>query len=433
MPNTNLPRVSARLETILASAYAPTATTYNLALGTDINGTALTGYYGLTIDGGTANEQFDVVTISGTTCTVVTRDCDPSNPLASRTRTVPTHGKGASVKITDYPLMGFIRSLLNGDYTFDNILSYTSNPAWTTQSNQLATVKKVEDTASAGAADASTAIKGVTRMSVAPVTTSIPIAVGSNDPRVPTANQTTALSGNNVAIALGAGNTFSTQTGLQVQNETYAVAGGTANAISATYYPSVLSLNDGMTLKFKASFINTAAVTFSPNGVTAAPITKNGTSALVAGDISVGQACTITYIGGNWQLQSPTAKTASYQNGTTTYDLSAASGNQVIAHGLGAIPKFIRITATQQTTGNVARSVGVYNGTTTSDIYDYVDGANAFHSGGFSNNIVDIQLYASGAVTQRATAAFDATNITLAWVKSGGISGTVTLLWEAYV
>ena len=160
MPNTNLPKVSARLETILASAYAATATTYNIASGTDINGSALAGYYGLTIDGGTANEQFDVVTISGTTCTVVVRDCDPSNPLASRTRTVPAHGKGASVKITDYPLMGFIRSLLNGDYTFDNILAYTSAPTFTSAA-QIITKAYADALAIAGAPNGSTSAKGI--------------------------------------------------------------------------------------------------------------------------------------------------------------------------------------------------------------------------------------------------------------------------------
>ena len=213
MPTTNLPKVSARLETILASAYSPSATSYNLASGNDINGVALAGYYGLTIDGGTANEQFDVVTISGTTCTVVVRDCDPSNPLASRTRTVPTHGKGASVKITDYPLMGFIRSLLNGDYTFDNVLSYTTQPTWTTQSTQLVTVKKLEDTAVGGASDSSTAVKGITKVSVAPAVAANPIAVGDNDPRVSTQGENDAQVGNNTAIAVGSGNKFVTQTG----------------------------------------------------------------------------------------------------------------------------------------------------------------------------------------------------------------------------
>jgi hypothetical protein len=49
--------------------------------------------------------------------------------------------------------------------------------------------------ASAAGADASTTVKGITKISVAPVSSSIPISVGDNDPRVPTADENDALVG----------------------------------------------------------------------------------------------------------------------------------------------------------------------------------------------------------------------------------------------
>ena len=438
MPTTNLPKVSARLETILASAYAPTATTYNLALGTDINGTALAGYYGLTIDGGTANEQFDVVTISGTTCTVVVRDCDPTNPLASRTRIVPTHGKGASVKITDYPLMGFIRSLLNGDYTFDNPLSYTAQPTWITQSTQLATVKKVEDNASQGAADSSTSIKGVTRMSVAPVTSNTPIAVGDNDPRVPTQGENDALVGNNVAVAVGTGNKFVTQTGLQVATETYTNTTGSANAYVATFSPVIGGLGQGLPIRVKANFTNTGPATLNVSGLGAVPILKNGTLPLAAADIVSGNVFSAVYDGANFQLQSPVANNpVSFASGVTSRTLGT-TGTQTIAHGLGKAPKYVKLAASLNATGTIS-SVGTYNGTTMATL---VIGNNTF--GNSSNTspastntsaviVLRTNDYSGADATALATIAVDSTNITLTWANGASTpSGTASILWEAF-
>lgn len=56
-----------------------------------------------------------------------------------------------------------------------------------------------------GAPDASTTIKGVSRLSVAPASATIPIAVGTNDPRVPTADPTTLFSPIAGAMPVGAG------------------------------------------------------------------------------------------------------------------------------------------------------------------------------------------------------------------------------------
>lgn len=125
--------------------------------------------------------------------------------------------------------------------------------------------------------------------------------------------------------------------------------------------------------------------------------------------------------------------TRSGTNGSTTRDLSTASGNQTIAHGLGRTPKKIKITVMYRngSTG-ISQSFGVYNGTTNSSIYIGANSNNQFYSGADSTNIVNI--YATDITTttpQTATATFDSTNITLAWTKVGSPTITVYIMWEA--
>lgn len=76
---------------------------------------------------------------------------------------------------------------------------------------------------------------------------------------------------------------------------TYAADVGTANAYAANYAPAVTTLVDGMTLEFQAAFANTGASTFSPNGVTAAPIVGGAHSALQGGEIAAGSKCVLMW------------------------------------------------------------------------------------------------------------------------------------------
>lgn len=87
------------------------------------------------------------------------------------------------------------------------------------------------------------------------------------------------------------------------------VAGGTANAITATYAPANPILYDGLLLSFRASGVNTITnPTFSPDGLTARTITKNGGAALVTGNIPGNLAeCIVRYNLANtrWELLNP--------------------------------------------------------------------------------------------------------------------------------
>lgn len=71
--------------------------------------------------------------------------------------------------------------------------------------------------------------------------------------------------------------------------QNYATASGTHDAIAVIYDPPITSaqLVDGLALSFRATAANlTTAPTFSPNGLTAHPITKFGGQALAIGDIA---------------------------------------------------------------------------------------------------------------------------------------------------
>lgn len=63
--------------------------------------------------------------------------------------------------------------------------------------------------------------------------------------------------------------------------------GGTADAITATYSPTVTGPSDGQLFFVRATAANaTTTPTFSPNGLTARTIVKQGGAALVAGEIA---------------------------------------------------------------------------------------------------------------------------------------------------
>ena len=81
----------------------------------------------------------------------------------------------------------------------------------------------------------------------------------------------------------------------QSGRNTYAAAGGTANAITATFDPAYAGLINGMEVRVRAASANTAATTFSPNGLTAKTLYRGNRTPVIAGDIVVGMEMTLLY------------------------------------------------------------------------------------------------------------------------------------------
>lgn len=99
---------------------------------------------------------------------------------------------------------------------------------------------------------------------------------------------------------------------LQANTDLFAVAGGTANALTVSLTSGLTSVTDGMTIWVKASATNTAAatlqVTLGSTTITAAPIVKGNNAALAAGDIpGAGYPLTLVYSStySAWVLSNP--------------------------------------------------------------------------------------------------------------------------------
>jgi hypothetical protein len=90
----------------------------------------------------------------------MTRGLDPQNPATEVTTLKKEHRRGATVKITDYPLLGVMRRILNGDDTLPNVIKYASGVT-PTAADDLTDKEYVDGVAVAGAPNASTTVKGI--------------------------------------------------------------------------------------------------------------------------------------------------------------------------------------------------------------------------------------------------------------------------------
>jgi len=186
--------VVADFETQLATALAVGDTTATLQSATDDDSVALpAGRYFFTIDGDSSSKEHIACTLSGTSLTAiktVTRQGVETSGVARK------HRVGATVTITNFAHIKQINDLLDGTTDFDSAtpLKYDGDPTLSNDED-IATKKYVDDVAIAGGADSSTTTKGITKMSVAPASASNPIAVGDNDPRVPTSDENDAMAG----------------------------------------------------------------------------------------------------------------------------------------------------------------------------------------------------------------------------------------------
>jgi len=233
-------------------------------------------------------------------------------------------------------------------------------------------------------------------------------------------------------------------------NTNYIADTGAVNALVATLSPALAAYAAGVLVQVKVANTNTGATTINVNSLGAKTIKKGGGATdLVAGDIVAGQVISLEYDGTNFQLQSPSAlalnsngsganltnlpNSVTYKNGTTTRDASLASSTQTIAHGLGVAPKYVRITAlinTVNTNGTgiqFNQSLAVYNGTTQSSMSVQAQSTT-------TSAVTTTFILSSGTLVsdyQTGVITVDATNINIAWTKTGAPSGTWTLLWEA--
>jgi hypothetical protein len=133
-----------------------------------------------------------------------------------------------------------------------------------------------------------------------------------------------------------------------------ATVGGTADVITLSPSPAITSYTAGQTFRFIASGANTTNVTVNVSALGAKAITKNGTTALVAGDIPSGMMVEITYDGTRFILGTIGAASA----------LSTASGGSVGGDVTIAVSDArtntvdVPLTVTSTTSGTPAAGIG---------------------------------------------------------------------------
>lgn len=88
----------------------------------------------------------------------------------------------------------------------------------------------------------------------------------------------------------------------------WTTAGGSSDAITATYTPAITAFSDGLLCTFRAASTNvTTTPTFAPNGLTAHTITAMGGAAVSPGDIIPNKEVVLRYNLANtrWELLNP--------------------------------------------------------------------------------------------------------------------------------
>lgn len=192
--STLLTKLAADFTTQLAAAISIGGTTGTLLSQTDDDGNTLPdGSYVFTLDGSSSNKEYIRCTKTGTALTSIQ---SLSRQGALTSGVVRAHRIGASVSITDWAQLKYLTDLLSGATDLDSTdpLKYDGT-ATISDDAHLATKKYVDDTAIAGSPKATNSVYGITKLSVAAVSGTDPIAVGDNDTRVPTQDENNALVG----------------------------------------------------------------------------------------------------------------------------------------------------------------------------------------------------------------------------------------------
>jgi hypothetical protein len=116
-----------------------------------------------------------------------------------------------------------------------------------------------------------------------------------------------------------------------------ATAGGSADALTATYSPAPAALVAGLTLYLRAAQANaTTTPQFSPNGLTGKVIVKNNNQALAVGDIAgAGHWLQLVYdaTNGVWELMNPATVVGAVQTGGTANGVAYLNGSKVLTTG----------------------------------------------------------------------------------------------------
>lgn len=350
---------------LAGSGISATATSIILKSFNDAYGNAIesgdlnTTNYG-TLEPGTDREE--IISFTGitsnadgtVTLTGVTRGLQAVTPYTADTSLRKSHAGSTIFILTNNPQVYQGFPGLTDDNTFTGTNTFTGSLVVPTggTGTEAASHDDIADAVTGASGTATQAVHGTVKLSVAAASVPDPIVVGDNDPRVPTAGENNALVGNNTDIAVGTGNKFVTQTGLQKSAETYAADSVGTDSYAVTLAPVPTSLAAGMTLRIKVGTANTGAATLNVNSLGAKTIKKNYNSDLVTGDLLAGQIIEVTYDASNdcWQMLSPTVPSTAV---TPEFQLISTVTVSAVSLTSGSITKIAEFTGLTGNTDDI--------------------------------------------------------------------------------
>lgn len=267
------------------------------------------------------------------TITGITRGLNKTYPFTSDVAFKIPHSGNSIVILSDVPQIFNKFASLDNDETFAGLITFDQPPIGINPGGQP---------------DASTSTKGVTKISVAPLSSTSPISVGDNDYRV---------NPNNYAADAGA-------------NDTYVI----------TLANVPISYVTGQIFQFKANTANTGACTLNVNSLGALALKVYG---LDPRDnyIKAASFVTVIYNGTNFSILSVSAQPQVSQDGSEIYVTTGGSANAYTATMvpvIAALTTGLTLNLTANFT-NTGASTLIVNGLTAKNITK--NGTNALGSG----------------------------------------------------
>lgn len=165
-----IPSTVALFETSLASRITANDTSFTLVSATTKDGSTLaSSTYGFIIDEGTSNEEMVLADCTATACTNATRGLSALTGTTTVTALKKAHSRGASVKITDGPVLLILNRLVQGIDTFPNLLSYNSSISCdsSTAGTAICPATFIRALAGQGAATSTTSLGGIVQLATA--------------------------------------------------------------------------------------------------------------------------------------------------------------------------------------------------------------------------------------------------------------------------
>lgn len=160
-----VPDAGGIFQTSLATGILPTDTNMTLVANALRGGAVLSGYQCFTIDVGLSIAEYACGTVSGTSVTNLQRGIDLLTATTTNVSLEFPHRRGASVTITDFPILQILKHQANGEDSYPNMLNYKYDMDYSGASTTaVVSYGLLQRTSFAGVSNASESSKGIVEL-----------------------------------------------------------------------------------------------------------------------------------------------------------------------------------------------------------------------------------------------------------------------------